>query len=54
MVKFKHWRLRNEQDKKTDERFFEYINTYRLVDSVNDGATLQILYEGQNGKQRIE
>ena len=32
---------------KTHKRFGEYIDTYRLKDAVNDGATLQILYEGK-------
>jgi len=34
-------------EKKTHKRFGEYIDTYRLMDAVNDGATLQILYEGK-------
>ncbi|MEP6606366.1 MAG: type I restriction enzyme endonuclease domain-containing protein, partial [Nitrosospira sp.] len=34
-------------EKKTVKRFGEYIDTYRLTDSVQDGATLQILYEGK-------
>ena len=33
--------------KKTVKRFGEYIDTYRLMDAVRDGATLQILYEGK-------
>jgi type I restriction enzyme R subunit len=33
--------------RKTHKRFGEYIDTYRLMDSVNDGVTLQILYEGK-------
>ena len=33
--------------KKTSKRFGEYIDTYRLMDAVHDGATLQILYEGK-------
>lgn len=33
--------------KKTVKRFGEYIDTYRLMDAVHDGATLQILYEGK-------
>jgi len=33
--------------KKTEKRFGEYIDTYRLMDAVHDGATLQILYEGK-------
>jgi type I restriction enzyme R subunit len=32
-------------ERKTHKRFGEYIDTYRLLDAVNDGATLQILYE---------
>ena len=34
-------------DKKTYKRFGEYIDTYRLMDAVEDGTTLQILYEGR-------
>lgn len=34
-------------EKKTVKRFGEYIDTYRLMDAVHDGATLQILYEGK-------
>nr|MDA3832987.1 DEAD/DEAH box helicase family protein [Spirochaetales bacterium] len=34
-------------EKKTDKRFGQYIDTYRLMDAVNDKATLQILYEGK-------
>ena len=33
--------------RKTVKRFGEYIDTYRLMDAVHDGATLQILYEGK-------
>lgn len=33
--------------KRTHKRFGEYIDTYKLMDAVNDGATLQILYEGK-------
>lgn len=29
------------------KRFGEYIDTYKLMDAVNDGTTLQILYEGR-------
>jgi type I restriction enzyme R subunit len=32
---------------RTVKRFGEYIDTYKLMDAVNDGATLQILYEGR-------
>jgi len=34
-------------EKKTHKRFGQYIDTYRLMDAVNDGTTLQILYEGK-------
>lgn len=34
-------------EKKTHKRFGQYIDTYRLMDAVEDGATLQILYEGK-------
>lgn len=33
--------------KKTHETFGSYIDTYKLQDAVNDGATVQILYEGK-------
>lgn len=33
--------------RKTHKRFGEYIDTYRLIDAVNDEVTLQILYEGK-------
>ena len=32
--------------KRTVKRFGEYIDTYKLMDAVNDGTTLQIIYEG--------
>jgi len=34
-------------EKKSDKRFGDYIDTYRLMDAVADGTTLQILYEGR-------
>jgi type I restriction enzyme R subunit len=33
--------------KKTHDTFGSYIDTYKLQDAVNDGATVQILYEGK-------
>lgn len=33
--------------RRTVKRFGEYIDTYKLMDAVNDGTTLQILYEGR-------
>jgi len=34
-------------EKRTVKRFGDYIDTYKLMDSVHDGTTLQILYEGR-------
>ena len=40
--------------KRTVKRFGEYIDTYKLMDSVNDGATLQILYEGRTADTALK
>ena len=40
-------------DKKTYKRFGGYIDKYRLMDAVNDGATLQILYEGRTANSAL-
>jgi type I restriction enzyme R subunit len=40
-------------ENKTHKRFGEYIDTYRLMDAVNDGATLQILYEGKTADSAL-
>lgn len=40
-------------ERKTHKRFGEYIDTYRLLDAVNDGATLQILYEGKTADSAL-
>lgn len=40
-------------EKKTLKRFGDYIDTYRLMDAVNDGATLQILYEGKTADSAL-
>ena len=40
--------------KRTVKRFGEYIDTYKLMDSVHDGATLQILYEGRTADTALE
>lgn len=40
-------------EKKTHKRFGDYIDTYRLMDAVNDGATLQILYEGRTADSAL-
>ncbi len=40
--------------KRTVKRFGEYIDTYKLMDAVNDNATLQILYEGRTADTAIK
>jgi type I restriction enzyme, R subunit len=40
-------------EKKTHKRFGAYIDTYQLMDAVNDGATLQILYEGRTADSAL-
>jgi type I restriction enzyme R subunit len=40
--------------KRTVKRFGEYIDTYKLMDSVNDNATLQILYEGRTADTALQ
>jgi type I restriction enzyme R subunit len=39
---------------RTVKRFGEYIDTYKLMDAVRDGATLQILYEGRTADTAIK
>lgn len=39
--------------KRTVKRFGDYIDTYKLMDSVEDGATLQILYEGRTANTAL-
>lgn len=39
--------ITDRHTKKTWERFGGYIDKYRLQDAVDDGATVQILYEGK-------
>lgn len=39
--------------RKTHKRFGEYIDKYKLMDSVNDGVTLQILYEGKTAETAL-
>ena len=41
-------------ERKTNKRFGDYIDTYRLLDAVNDGATLQILYEGRTADSALD
>lgn len=38
---------------KTAKRFGEYIDKYRLQDAVDDGATVQILYEGKTADTAV-
>jgi len=38
---------------RTTKRFGDYIDTYKLMDAVKDGATLQILYEGRTADTAI-
>src|SRR4029078_2812079 len=40
--------------RRTVKRFGEYIDTYKLMDSVHDGATLQILYEGRTADTALK
>ena len=40
--------------KRTVKRFGEYIDTYKLMDAVHDGATLQILYEGKTADTALK
>ena len=39
--------------RRTVKRFGDYIDTYKLMDAVHDGATLQILYEGRTADTAI-
>ncbi len=39
--------------KKTSERFGDYIDKYKLQDAVDDGTTVQILYEGRTAETAI-
>jgi len=40
--------------KRTVKRFGEYIDIYKLMDAVHDGATLQILYEGRTAETALK
>lgn len=44
----------NLRQHKSKERFGQYIDKYKLQDSVKDGATIQILYEGKTADGKIE
>ena len=39
---------------KTADRFGEYIDKYKLQDAVDDGATVQILYEGKTADAAVD
>lgn len=39
--------------RQTVKRFGEYIDTYKLIDAVADGATLQILYGGRTANSAL-
>jgi type I restriction enzyme R subunit len=41
-------------NRRTVKRFGEYIDTYKLMDAVHDGATLQILYEGRTAETALK
>jgi len=40
--------------RRTIKRFGEYIDTYKLMDAVHDGTTLQILYEGRTADTALK
>ena len=40
--------------KTTPERFGQYIDKYKLQDAVDDGATVQILYEGKTASTAVK
>ena len=42
------------REHKSASRFGGYIDKYKLQDAVEDGATLQILYEGKTAKAAVE
>lgn len=45
--------ITDRHKKKTHEKFGTYIDKYKLQDAVEDGATLQILYEGKTSDNAI-
>lgn len=40
-------------NRKTNKRFGDYIDKYKLMDAVNDGATLKIVYQGKTAETAI-
>ncbi|WMJ74109.1 HsdR family type I site-specific deoxyribonuclease [Cytophagaceae bacterium ABcell3] len=45
--------ITDRHKKKTHDRFGTYIDKYKLKDAVDDGATLQILYEGKTSDDAV-
>lgn len=45
--------ITDRHKKRTEDRFGTYIDKYKLKDAVDDGATLQILYEGKTSDDAI-
>ncbi len=43
-----------QDQKKTVDRFGDYIDKYKLQDAVDDGVTVQILYEGKAADTAVE
>ena len=46
--------ITDRHKKKTEDRFGSYIDKYKLKDAVDDGATLQILYEGKTSDDAVK
>lgn len=46
--------ITDRHKKKTHDRFGGYIDKYKLKDAVDDGATLQILYEGKTSDDAVK
>ena len=41
------------QSEKTKNEFGSYIDTYTIEQSVKDGSTVQIIYEGREAKTKV-
>jgi type I restriction enzyme R subunit len=46
--------ITDRHKKKTHDRFGSYIDKYKLQDAVDDGATIQILYEGKTTDNAVK
>lgn len=44
----------DKSEHKTAHRFGDYIDKYKLMDAVDDGATIQILYEGKTAEVAVK